>query len=446
VTVSQVSLALGSWSIKLAPGTPQDVINRLRYLGHISISVGRPDVRISGDSLLTSARYTGVLRRITSGDDGWALSGAGMAFWLGDENKKGPIVLEQLLFTTATFGDVVNRVLASSASVRAGNIYPVTGGYTGYHQFVTIREILDFVCATMTSDTTDPVEWRVNGDGTVDAGTASQLYVHDTPTAAIVRSGFGGDLHMRALPGSASVDEDIEDYATEVILLGQGEGLGIASAQAKLPDAEIPYKDCSATPCASPAPCQPVQHGRGQQPGAGADRAQPVANPRDAVTLTTSVRHRGRCAGRRLGVGARPGRRFGRRVPTGHRGGVPGERINPVRLRVSELTWPVEAGMSVAFRTPTGSGSTSPTMWLRDGVDTTVTVGGYDRSLTNPTGRQESLGSRAAPNTSCPTTPRSSPRRSCRRCTRAPQFGSPRRRSSCGGCARQHRRHPDHRR
>jgi hypothetical protein len=406
VTVSQVSLALGSWSIKLAPGTPQDVINRLTYLGHVSVSVGRPDVRISGDSLLTSARYTGVLRRITSGDDGWALSGAGMAYWLGDENKKGPVITEQLLFTTATFSDVVNRVLASSAAVKAGTIYPVTGGYTGYHQFVTVREVLDFVCSTMTSDTTNPVEWRVNGDATLDAGTASQLYTHDTPTAAIVRSGFGGDLHVRALPGSASVDEDIEDYATEVILLGQGEGLGIASAQVKLPDAEIPYKDLFGNTVRIARTVSQSSTDAANSLVQAQIALNQYANPRDAVTLTTEqfdivgdVQ-----VGDSVWVHD-PAAGLVDESPTATELVFRGQRINPVKLRVSELTWPVEAGMSVAYRAPDGTwiDLTDYVMW--ETGSTQVTVGGYDRSLTNPTGRQEALGSRAAPNTSVPATP-----------------------------------------
>ena len=406
MTITSTSQALGSWSVKLAPGTPQDIINRLRYLGHISISVGRPDVRISGDSLLTSARYTGVLRRITSADDGWALSGAGMAYWIGDENKKGPIVLDQLLFTSATFGDVVNRVLASSVSVKAGTIYPVTGGYTGYHQFVTIREILDFVCSTMTSDTTDPVEWRVNGDGTVDAGTASQLYVHTTPTAAIVRSDFGGDLHLRALPGSASVDEDIEDYATEVILLGQGEGLGIASAQAKIPTAEIPYKDLFGNTVRIARTVSQSSTDAANSLVQAQIALNQYANPRDAVTLTTDqfdiegdVR-----VGDSVWVHD-PAAGLVDESPSATEIVFRGQRINPVKLRVSELTWPVEAGMSVAYRAPDGEWIDLTDYVIFETGSTQVTVGGYDRSLTNPTGRQEALGSRAAPNTSIPATP-----------------------------------------
>jgi hypothetical protein len=82
-----------------------------------------------------------------------------------------------------------------------------------------------------------------------------------------------------------------------------------------------------------------------------------------------------------------------------------GERINPVKLRVSELSWPVETGMSMAYRTPAGEWIDLTDYLVFESGQTTLTVGGYDRSLTNPSGRQEALGSRAAPNTSIPDTP-----------------------------------------
>lgn len=406
MTITQTSLALGSWSVKLKPGTPQDVIDQLVYLGHIAISVGRPDPRVSGDSLLTSARYVGPLRKITYQGEGVNLSGAGMNYWLGDENKKGPVITDQLLYTAADFTTVVTQLLAQGQSVRAGTIHSVTGGYTGYHQYVTIREALTFVCSTMTSNTLDPVEFRVNGDGTCDAGTASQLYVYGTPKTAIIRKRVGADMTVRALPGKASVDEDVQDYATRVILLGQGSGLGIASAEVHLDPAVVPYKDLFGNKVVIARTVSQSSTDAANSLQQAQIALNQYANPRDAVTLTTDQFD---ITGD-LQVGDSvwvhdPDAGLIDTSPTPNEFVFRGERLNPVRLRVSEMTWPVETGMSVAYRNPDG-------LWL-DLTDyvvfetgtTSVTVGGYDRSLTNPTGRQEALGSRAAPNTSVPAVP-----------------------------------------
>ena len=406
MTVTNTAQALGSWSIKLKPGTPQDIRDRLTYLGHVAVSVGRPDPRISGDSLLRSARYVGVLTKVTSADDGYALSGPGMAYWLGDANKKGPVITDQLLFSSANFTSVMTQVLSKSFSVRPGQIYPVSGAYTGYHQYVTCREVVDFVCSTMTSDTTDPVEWRVNGDGTVDAGTASQLYVHNNPVATIGRKLNGVDLHVRALPGQASVDEDIEDFSTEVILLGQGEGLGIASAQVKLPDAQIPYKDLFGNTVRIARTVSQSSTDAANSLVQAQIALDQYSSPRDAVTLSTDEFDIEGV----VGVGDSiwvldPDSGLIDTSPSPNEIIFQGERINPVRLRVSELTWPVEQGMSAAYRGPDGHWIDLTDYLVFESGSTSVTVGGYDRSLTNPTGRQEALGSRAAPNTSIPATP-----------------------------------------
>ena len=381
------------------------MLGQLRYLGHIAVSVGRPDPRISGDTILRSARYVGPLRKMTFSADGFALSGVGMAYWLGDENDKGPIITDTLFFQGTDFSQTVSQLAARAPSVKLGTVHNVTTGYTGYHQFVTVRKALDFVCSTVTTDSTNPVEWRVNGDATLDAGRASDLYQYD-PVTIIARREPGIDMHLRSLTGKASVDEDIEDYATEVILLGQGEGLGIASAQAKLDDAEIPYRDLFGNVVRIARTVSQSSTDAANSLQQAQISLNQYANPRDAVTLSTSEFDIE--GDLRVGDGVwvyDPAAGMVDESPTATEMVFRGEKINPVRLRVSELTWPIEQGMSVNFRTPDGEWIDLTDYVVFETGDTTVTVGGYDRSLTNPTGRQESLGSRAAPNTSVPATP-----------------------------------------
>jgi hypothetical protein len=407
MTVTSTALALGSWSLKLKPGTPRNILDSLQYLGHVAISTGRPDPRVSGDTLLSSARYVGVLRKITFAGEGPSLSGAGMNYWLGDENKKGPVITNQLLYTAQPFTTVVNDLLAQGQSVVAGTINAVAGSYTGYHQYVTIREALTFVCATMTNDVLNPTEFRVNGNGTLDAGTASQLYpAYTTPAAAIVRRGAGVDMGVRAFPGKASVDEDVTDYATRVILLGQGSGLGIASAEVHLDPSVVPYKDLFGNKVVIARTVSQSSTNAANSIVQAQLALDQYAKPRDAVTLSTdqfdiegdlsvgdSVWVHDPDAGL-IDTSVIPNELIFR-----------GERINPVKLRINEMTWPVAAGMSVAYRDPDGNWLDLTDYVVFETGSTNVVVGGYDRSLTNPTGRQEALGDRGAPNTSIPDVP-----------------------------------------
>jgi hypothetical protein len=88
VAVTEVLKALGSWEIKLRGSVPRDVLDRLDYFGHVAIIPGRLDPAQYGDNLLDVARYVGVIRTKTVGDDGRtnapaddiSVGGVGMAF------------------------------------------------------------------------------------------------------------------------------------------------------------------------------------------------------------------------------------------------------------------------------------------------------------------------------------------------------------------------------
>src|SRR5690242_2901161 len=175
--VQEVLKALGSWGIKLQPGTPRDVLDSLDYFGHVAIVPGRLDPLQYGDNLLTTARYVGVLRTKTIGDDGrtsapqddLAIGGVGMAMWLGDEDGKGAVYENAITPASASFATTINMLLPASGAgaVTAGTIYSVAGQYTGHHQYESPRSAIGYVCDTM-STTSVPVSWRVNGNGTLD--------------------------------------------------------------------------------------------------------------------------------------------------------------------------------------------------------------------------------------------------------------------------------------
>ena len=217
MAVQEVLKALGSWEVKLLPGTPRDVLDALDYFGHVAIVPGRLDPLQYGDALLTTARYVGVLRTRTIGDDGrtsapqddLSIGGVGMAMWLGDEDNKGAVYENAVAPASATFADTINMLLPASGAypVTVGTLYPVAGQYTGRHQYETPRQAITYVCDTM-STASVPVSWRVNGDATLDAGPDSSLFVTN-PTCVITTKDAGEDMALRALPGSIDVTRDV---------------------------------------------------------------------------------------------------------------------------------------------------------------------------------------------------------------------------------------------
>jgi hypothetical protein len=409
VAVQEVLKALGSWQIKLKSGTPRDVLDALDYFGHVAIIPGRLDPLQYGDNLLTTARYVGVVRTKTIGDDGrtnapmddLSVGGVGMAMWLGDEDNKGSVYENSVEPASATFADTINMLLPASGAgaVTAGTIYPVAGLYTGRHQYESPRTAITYVCDTMSTDSV-PVSWRVNGDGTLDAGPDEDLFVTE-PTCVLMAVGSGEDMTMRALPSSMDVTRDVEDYTTRVVLLAEGEGTTIATGSADITPA-TGYKDIHGNPLNMTR----LVSESGTETANATTRAQLALNQytstRNALTLSTADYdvHGTFQVGDRVWV-YDPDAGL---IDTSTEITFRGQRINPIKLQVTEANWAVTAGYTVAYRAGDGTW-TDLTQYIEFETDTTstVTVGDFSRQLTNSS--TEPIGSRPNSDTSVPGVP-----------------------------------------
>jgi hypothetical protein len=409
MAVQEVLKALGSWGIKLQPGTPRDVLDALDYFGHVAIVPGRLDPLQYGDNLLTTARYVGVLRTKTIGDDGrtsapqddLAIGGVGMAMWLGDEDGKGAVYENAVTPASASFATTINMLLPASGAgaVTAGTIYSVAGQYTGHHQYESPRSAIGYVCDTM-STTSVPVSWRVNGNGTLDAGPDSQLFVTN-PTCVILANGAGEDMALRALPGSMDVTRDMEDYSTRVVLLAEGQGTSIATGAADISPA-TPYRDIHGNALKLTRLVSESDTATGN----AATRAQlalsQFVSTRNALTLSTADYdvHGSFQVGDRVWV-YDPDSGL---VDTSTEITFRGLRLNPLKLQVTETSWAITTGYTVAYRSATGTwiDLTQYMEWETDGTNT-VTVGDFSRQLANSS--TEPVGSRPNADTSIPGTP-----------------------------------------
>jgi hypothetical protein len=407
MAVQEILKALGSWGVKLKTGTPRDVLDSLDYFGHVAIIPGRLDPLQYGDNLLSTARYVGVLRTKTIGDDGrtnapqddLSVGGVGMAFWLGDEDGKGDVYENAVQPASTSFATAINMLLPASGAVTAGTIYSVSGQYTGHHQYESPRTAITYVCDTM-STTSVPVSWRVNGTGTLDAGPDSNLFITN-PTCVILPTGAGEDMALRALPGSTDVTRDVEDYSTRVVLLAEGEGTSIATGSADISPATS-YKDIHGNALKLTRLVSESDTATSN----AATRAQlalsQFTSTRNALTLSTTDYdvHGSFQVGDRVWV-YDPDSGL---VDTTTEITFRGLRLNPLKLQVTETSWAVTDAYTVAYRSATGTwiDLTQYIEWETDGTDT-VTVGDFSRQLTNSS--TEPVGTRPNADTSTPGTP-----------------------------------------
>ena len=409
MAVQEILKALGSWEVNLLPGTPRDVLDSLDYFGHVAIIPGRLDPAQYGDNLLTVARYVGVLRTRTIGDDGrtnapqddLSIGGPGMAMWLGDEDGKGAVYENAVTPASATFADTINMLLPASGAgaVTAGTIYAVTGQYTGHHQYETPRTAIGYVCDTM-STTSVPVSWRVNGNGTLDAGPDSNLFVTN-PTCVIVTKGAGEDMALRALPGSVDVIRDVEDYSTRVVLLAEGDGTSIATGSADISPATS-YKDIHGNALAMTRLVSESDTATANAEIRAQLALSQFTSTRNALTLSTADYdvHGSFQVGDRVWV-YDPDSGL---VDTTTEITFRGTRLNPIKLQVTETQWSITEGYTVAYRTAAGAwiDLTNYVEFETDSTST-VTVGDFSRQLTNSS--LEPVGSRPNADTSVPGQP-----------------------------------------
>ncbi|MBD9700639.1 fibronectin type III domain-containing protein [Streptomyces sp. ID01-12c] len=408
MAVTEVFKALGSWEVKLLGSVPRNVLDGIDYFGHVAIIPGRLDPVQYGDNLLDVARYVGVVRTKTIGDDGRtnapaddiSVGGVGMAFWLGDEDGKGDVYENAIEPASASFATTINMLLPASGAVTAGTIHSVSGTYTGRHQYETPRTAISYVCDTMSSESV-PVSWRVNGDGTLDAGPDSDLFVTNPTCVILATKGAGEDMALRALPGSMDVTRDMEDFSTRVVLLAEGEGSSISTGSADISPA-TGFKDIHGNPLKLTRLVSESDTATTNAEIRAALQLSRFTSTRNALTLSTADYdvHGSFVVGDRVWV-YDPDAGL---VDTSTEITFRGLRLNPLKLQVTETSWAITDGYTVAYRAADGTWTdlTDHVDFETDGTST-VTVGDFSRQLTNTS--TEPVGSRPNADTSIPGIP-----------------------------------------
>lgn len=377
MAITETLGSLGGWDVELRDDAPDHVVSQLGFFGHIAVVDGPVDVAAAGDGLLTGARYVGVLRAKDKAT-GRKLSGSGMVFWLGDEDGKGDVLEAAVTLTNASLATAVGAIINPSISINVGTVHSIAGSYTGKHQFQTRREALTIICDAFGA------EFRVNGNGTVDVGTAAQLYNTEAPDTVIVRKVSGSDMGLVALGGDYAVDESVYDYSTRVVLLGQTIGEGdtpdevFATGTAEAPT--LPYLNLYGYPVRI---IRTISES-GTTTGAVAARAQLQLNRFNRVARSLKVTAEEYETEGNFVVGDNV---YVYDPDTGIQNpaievGFRGELLHPDVVRASGITWPVVQGMTVAFRTQAGVwlDLTPFVTWETGGHE--LTVGDLPKSLT----------------------------------------------------------------
>lgn len=391
MTVTQVHEALGTFEFELLGNVPREVLDGIQHFDHIAIIPGRIDPRQYNDGCLTAARYVGVVRRKKIADDGRTnliqddirISGVGMEFWLGDDDGKGAVIENDTIFTTAGFATVMNTL--RPAAVSNGTIYTVSGSYSGRHQYETPRSAIQYVCETM-STTAVPVGYKVSNDAKLYAGPESNLFV-TTPTCIVMRKGAtqGEDMFMRALPSTVDMEIDLEDFATRVVMLAEADGENLATGSADIatlaPGVNV-YKDLYGNALALTKLVSESDTLEANADTRAAIALREVIDPHRTLTISTDDFdiHGSFDVGDYIYV-YDPDSGL---VDGGNEVYVRGIRVNPIKLRVTEMDFPITEGYTVAVRHADGTWEDlTDYIHFEETQPSQVVIGDFTRDLTN---------------------------------------------------------------
>lgn len=215
--IHEAVMAQGSFEVPLSIASPWSLWRSCVEFGHIVIlpqwvdPTGLSDAAIKG-----LARYSGVLLDKSLDDESLTLKGASIHWHLGDDEGGGPVREGDISFSSSSLTSVISSALTGTG-LSSGTITTTgLGSYTGHHYFDSPAQIIRTACLALGA------EYRVNPDGTVDAGPKASVYVIDDADIRtfVVRRGWGTDSLFNSIPVQKMTSRlNATDYVNRVVIV-----------------------------------------------------------------------------------------------------------------------------------------------------------------------------------------------------------------------------------
>ena len=264
MAVTERLMGAGNFSVSFSQEfTPTAIIQSIKEWGHIVITPQEVDIDTLSDSeILSASRYTGIVLNRTLEEGVVSINGQGLELYMGDGSAKGMVIAESnnvgkvRTFTGTTLAETLFNSTAQTNKPlgimrdEAGNAQAITQGtitnptatYTGAHFVETSLSALKFICEVLN------VEYKVNSNGTLDAGPAANLFEGvgtNQPNSIVVKTAYGQDPEFEGVvPQGLRTEFDATDWVSRVDFTGEVGFFDIATdvaGEANL--SSNPYKD-----------------------------------------------------------------------------------------------------------------------------------------------------------------------------------------------------------
>ena len=257
MSVTEKLMAPGQFNLTLDKSiTPNTIVNSIDAWGQIVIVPADLNVNEFSDStLLDAASYVGIVYSLELGEeDSVNIYGQGLTAYLGDSDTRGmPIsetggnsgvrsysgsTLENVLDHTGTPKGLLRDEAGNQGAIRKGTITEPSGTYTGKHYTESALKAIKYVCQDM------GVEFKISTTGYLDAGPVGNIFAgHSSdPTSIIVRDASGEDPNIDGISTTSLLAQyDASEFVSQVELIANkyGAEANIGNATAST----IPYKD-----------------------------------------------------------------------------------------------------------------------------------------------------------------------------------------------------------
>ena len=254
MSIQEKVMAPGTFTVSLSGTiTPNSVINSIDPWGQILIHSTRVDENtISNQDMIKTARYVGVVTNLEYDLDSFQVSGKGTMIYLGDTDSRGLVVAETSgsgavrSYTNDSFSDVLDRSTSTpfgllrtgdsaaqqAVRTKSGSITNPTSGtttYTGDHYLESTFRAVKYVAEHF------ECEFFVDNEGFIFAGRPEVLFNghNNDPDAIIIRQGQGEDPNIEGfIPAGITTGFNAEEYVSKVELIPTGETKEVSMADA----------------------------------------------------------------------------------------------------------------------------------------------------------------------------------------------------------------------
>lgn len=262
--VTENHMGRGGFSVNFSQEfTPTEIVESIQEWGHIVITPQEIDIKTLTDAEIKNlSSYTGIVLNRILEEGVVSIQGQGLALYLGDGQGKGMVIAESnnigkvRNYTGTTLAETLfNSTAQTNKPIgllrdEAGNLQAITQGtisnpgtnYTGSHFVETAYSALQFVSEVLNT------EFRVNMNGSLDAGPAANLFEGvgtAQPKSIVVKSAYGQDPEMEGVvPQGLKTEFDAMDWVSRIDFIGEVGYFDVATdvaGEANL--SSIPYKD-----------------------------------------------------------------------------------------------------------------------------------------------------------------------------------------------------------